>query len=114
MSAASETVRRDMSGKRKPYKGETATRWRGPLGKYFAEEIEDIRWPSGGGRELRWKEVLIELKELDRKGLLGHLEELGYELHTCPDKLKADYREAVKYWETLYSGRYFSAGRKKK
>lgn len=75
-----------MAQKRKPSQGKTRTRWRGPEGKYFARLVEEIRYPISG-KVLRWKAVCDEL------------ESRGYGIHKCPDKLKADYHNAVRYWD---------------
>jgi hypothetical protein len=90
--------------RRRPSKGKTATRWRGPEGLALVELVDDIRYDGyilyghlrGGGKNgkkayLPWKEVLRLLRND------------GWDLHNDHAKLKADYKIAMDYWEAQYN-----------
>jgi len=80
-----------MALKRKPHKGKTAARWRGPEGEYLADLCDSIRYSdiltTRRKRKATWEEVWRELRKM------------GYGVHTEPNKLKADYHTGSMYRE---------------
>lgn len=94
--------------RRRPSKGKTATRWRGPEGLAFVELIDDIRYdgyvlyadqPIRGGKKQRKKHCL------PWKEVLRLLQQDGSNIHKDVAKLKADYKSAKDYWEEVYGSK---------
>jgi hypothetical protein len=82
--------RREMA-RRRPSKGKTAARWRGPEGEALAHIVDDIRYSALHTARRKhkgtWEEVWRELKKR------------GYAIHADPNKLKADYHTGSAYRE---------------